>query len=146
MEMFATVIWSDPQSMLVRDSSNGEEVLVIYPNADDFVTGDQVMIEYNGAMTLSIPPQISASSVQRVQGITPPEETQPEELPVIRGIVLQRSLDSLLVWDMENRREVIVNYTFSNHFCIRQQVVVEYDSITLGNPIRVNAANIMPVC
>ena len=49
--------------LLVCDLSSSQEVLVHTPKACCFSVGDRVCIEYNGAMTLSIPPQISATSI-----------------------------------------------------------------------------------
>ena len=60
--MLGTVLQAWGSQVLIRDNSNGEQVLV------NLYAGDQVRIEFDGAMTASIPPQISAMSicVQRV--------------------------------------------------------------------------------
>lgn len=52
--------------LLVCDLSNHQKVLVHTDRACCFCPGERVMIEYNGAMTLSIPPQISADRICRV--------------------------------------------------------------------------------
>ena len=68
--MLATVVqpWNTTQ-VLVTDNSSGQEVLVNteYSTAN-LAAGNQVRIVYNGVMTASLPPQISAQSicVQRV--------------------------------------------------------------------------------
>ena len=68
--MLATVVrtWGTSQ-VLVTDNANGQQVLVNTGyNTGNLVQGDQVRIVYDGVMTASIPPQISAQSicVQRV--------------------------------------------------------------------------------
>ena len=50
--------------LLVCDESTAQEVLVHTPQACCFRPGDRVCIEYSGAMTMSIPPQISADSIR----------------------------------------------------------------------------------
>jgi len=142
MIMFATVIQSDPDSLLVRDLSTGGEVQVNTPDANQFAPGDQVRITFSGAMTLSIPPQISATNIQRIPGSTP----EPHPTSEIRATILQRRHNSLLVWDANNNREVIVNYPYAYHFCAGQRIVVNYDTIRLSNPPEVNATDIIPIC
>lgn len=66
MIKFATVLEVNPDSLLVRDNS-GQEILVYTRNAQQFTPGDFVRIIYNGAMTLSLPPQISAIFVTLVR-------------------------------------------------------------------------------
>lgn len=68
--MLATVVqpWNTTQ-VLVTDNANGQQVLVNTSfNTGNLAAGDQVRIVYNGVMTASLPPQISAESicVQRV--------------------------------------------------------------------------------
>ncbi len=63
--MLATVVqsWNTTQ-VLVTDNSNGQEVLVnTNYNTGNLAAGDQVRIVYNGVMTASLPPQISAQSI-----------------------------------------------------------------------------------
>ena len=63
--MLATVVqsWNTTQ-VLVTDNSNGQEVLVNTSfNTGNLSAGDQVRIVYDGIMTASIPPQISAHSI-----------------------------------------------------------------------------------
>lgn len=50
--------------LLVCDLCTCQEVLVHTNQACCFQVGQRVCIEYNGAMTMSIPPQISASCVK----------------------------------------------------------------------------------
>lgn len=62
--LIATVIRAWGSQVLVTDNSNGQEILVNtrYSTAD-LTAGDQVRIVYDGAMTASLPPQISARSI-----------------------------------------------------------------------------------
>ena len=68
--MLATVVQSwNPTQVLVTDNANGQQVLVnTNHNTSNLNPGDQVRIVFNGVMTASLPPQISAQSicVQRV--------------------------------------------------------------------------------
>ena len=62
--MLATVVRAWGSQVLVTDNSNGQEVLVNTNNStDNLSAGDQVRIVYDGIMTASIPPQISAQSI-----------------------------------------------------------------------------------
>ena len=66
MIMTATVLSVQRGSMLVFDFSNRQQVQVNTNNTFRFCPGDLVRIRYNGAMTMSIPPQISAISIVRI--------------------------------------------------------------------------------
>lgn len=62
--MLATVVQAWDSQVLVTDNSSGQEVLVNTQNSTgNLIAGDQVRILYNGIMTASIPPQISADSI-----------------------------------------------------------------------------------
>lgn len=141
MIMNATVLRVDRQSLLVRDDATGEEVLVFTPNANRFSVGDRVRIIHSGQMTLSIPPQITAISIQRL-GSTPSRPTPSQ----MRAVVLQRGRNFLIVQDIRDRRQVRVEYSFAHHFCVGQRVDVSYNTITLGNPPRVTATDVTPIC
>ena len=63
--MLATVVqsWNTSQ-VLVTDNANGQQVLVnTNYNPGNLTAGDQVRIVFNGVMTASLPPQISAQSI-----------------------------------------------------------------------------------
>lgn len=63
--MLATVVqsWNTSQ-VLVTDNANGQQVLVNTSyNTGNLTAGDQVRIVFNGVMTASLPPQISAQSI-----------------------------------------------------------------------------------
>ena len=67
--MLATVVQAWGSQVLVTDNANGQQVLVnTNHNTSNLNPGDQVRIVFNGVMTASLPPQISAQSicVQRV--------------------------------------------------------------------------------
>ena len=62
--MTATVVQAWGTQVLVTDNANGQEVLVNTGyNTTNLAAGDQVRIVYNGVMTASLPPQISAQSI-----------------------------------------------------------------------------------
>lgn len=62
--MTATVVQAWGTQVLVTDNANGQQVLVNTNHSTCNLTeGDQVRIVYNGVMTASIPPQISAQSI-----------------------------------------------------------------------------------
>ena len=66
MVMVATVLSTQRSNMLVFDFSNRQQVQVNTNDTFRFCPGDLVRIRYNGAMTMSIPPQISATSIVRI--------------------------------------------------------------------------------
>ena len=62
--MLATVVRAWGSQVLVTDNANGQEVLVNTQNStSNLNAGDQVRIVFDGIMTASIPPQISAQSI-----------------------------------------------------------------------------------
>lgn len=62
--LLGTVVRAWGSQVLVTDNSNGQEVLVNTNNStSNLNAGDQVRIVYDGIMTASIPPQISAQSI-----------------------------------------------------------------------------------
>lgn len=62
--MLATVVRSWGSQVLVTDNENGQEVLVnTNYSTSNLTAGDQVRIVYDGVMTASLPPQISAQSI-----------------------------------------------------------------------------------
>lgn len=66
MTMCATVLEVGNCQLLVRDHSTGQEVVVNTDMACRFCVGDRVCIEYNGIMTRSIPPQITAQCITKL--------------------------------------------------------------------------------
>ena len=62
--MLATVVQAWGTQVLVTDNANGREVLVNTNNSTgNLLAGEQVRIVFDGIMTASIPPQISAQSI-----------------------------------------------------------------------------------
>ena len=61
--MFARVLRVRRDNLLVWDRDTGQTVQVNTPIALRFRPGNVVRIEYTGAMTMSIPPQISATRI-----------------------------------------------------------------------------------
>ena len=68
MTMQATVMEVRESSLLVCDLSMGRDVVVHTPCAGRFCVGDRVRIGYNGIMTMSLSPQISAECIVRIPG------------------------------------------------------------------------------
>ena len=62
--MLATVVQAWGTQVLVTDNANGQEVLVNTNNSTgNLLAGEQVRIVFDGIMTASIQPQISAQSI-----------------------------------------------------------------------------------
>ena len=152
MVMTGMVLRVNARSMLVRDLNNGQQVLVNFGNARSFRVGDTVRIAYNGAMTFSVPPQITATSVTRMmqpqQGNRPQGPMRPpmQQSEIRRAQVLQVGRGSLTVRNPANNQNVVVNYPYAHHFCVRQRVNIFFNAITLTNPAQVSATDITPVC
>lgn len=64
--MTATVVRVGDCDLLVCDECTSQEVLVRTADAGCFRAGERVCILYNGIMTLSLPPQITALSIRRL--------------------------------------------------------------------------------
>ena len=65
VSMRARVLQIRDCDLLVCDCRSRQEVLVHTSNACQFQVGDQICIRYNGIMTMSLPPQISATDISR---------------------------------------------------------------------------------
>lgn len=68
MFLLAMVISVQRESLLVLDLASQQRIRVIAPSPCCFRRGSLVRIQYDGVMTKSIPPQISAQSITLVQG------------------------------------------------------------------------------
>lgn len=64
--MNATVREVREGSLLVCDHSTNQTVVVHTPHPCRFSPGDEVCIHYSGVMTMSLPPQISATCITKV--------------------------------------------------------------------------------
>ena len=69
MQMQAVILTVSCDSLLVFDRRNRQRVHVYFSGACRFRPGELVCIRYNGVMTRSVPPQISAASVTRLPRI-----------------------------------------------------------------------------
>lgn len=65
MTMCAVILEISDMRLLVRDSKTDQEIAVNTRCNCNFRVGDRVIIVYNGAMTRSIPPQISAIRIRK---------------------------------------------------------------------------------
>lgn len=146
MIMNATVTRVRPGNLLVRDLSNNQEVLVHFRDSNRFSVGDNVRITFDGKMTLSIPPQITANSIQLIRPINPPRPPQPPVPAETRAIVIQRGRGFLLVRELQNNMQMRVNFAHAHHFCVGQRVLIIHDTIIMNNPPEVNAIEITPLC
>ncbi len=66
MTMQAIVIRVSPGHLLVFDETMSQTVVVHTPHACRFRVGHCVHIFYSGAMTMSLPPQITAIRINRI--------------------------------------------------------------------------------
>lgn len=66
MIMCADVIEVNNDSLLVRDIRTEQEVVVNTPCTCRLNAGDRVRIVYSGAMTNSLPPQISSRKIFKI--------------------------------------------------------------------------------
>lgn len=66
MLMIATVRAVQPETLLVFDRATRQDVLVHTRSTRCFREGDRVSILYNGVMTRSLPPQITAVYIRRL--------------------------------------------------------------------------------
>ena len=142
--MNATVLRVEPNGLLVRDASTGNQVFVNFRNTGGFRPGDTVRIAYNGVMTRSIPPQITATSIQRVSPAPPPRPTPPPP-PFLsfNAVVLRVEPNRLIVRDTARNIQTTVNYPFARHFCPGQRVSVRYRA-AFGNTV--TATDVIPEC
>lgn len=67
MTMCAEVLEISDNRLLVRDNRTRQEVIVNTRCNCNFQVGDRVNILYSGAMTMSIPPQISAIRISKAK-------------------------------------------------------------------------------
>ncbi len=65
VRMCAEILEIGNKQLLVRDSKTDQEVAVNTRCNCNFRVGDKIIIFYNGAMTLSIPPQIGAIRIRK---------------------------------------------------------------------------------
>ena len=66
--LIGSVLERCPQGLLVCDCCTRQRVMVHTDQAGRFCPGDLVRVEYSGAMTRSLPPQITALGITCVCG------------------------------------------------------------------------------
>jgi hypothetical protein len=71
MTMQATVLFVSRGILHVFDSAMSQRVIVHFRDACRFRVGDFVCIRYNGVMTASIPPQITATNISIIPRFGP---------------------------------------------------------------------------
>jgi hypothetical protein len=64
----------------------------------------------------------------------------------VQGTVIQKGRNFITVVGTRDRRQYRVEYPYAHHFCLGQQVTVRYNGISWGNPARVSATDVAPVC
>ena len=96
-------------------------------------------------VTASIPPQIVATSIVRIGSGGGGSVFPPSGLQEITGVVVDIGATTLVVRDNTNRR-LSVNYEHALHFCVGQRVRIRFREMIQGNPVRINAQEVFPVC
>jgi len=140
MVIHATVIEVNPRNLLVNDHQTGNEIMVHSQKSGNFSIGDHIKITHNGQMTRSIPPQISAISIER---LTRRPQSRPTEM---RAVILRRGRGFIFVRNLHNGTQMRVNYAHAHHFCVGQRVIIKHDTIIMNNPPEANAVDIEPIC
>ena len=142
MTMNAVILDITPGVLTVRNLANNETVIVNYRNTRRFNIGDRIRITYSGIATMSIPPQITASSIQLTQSppIVPPRERE------MRALVLRREHNFLIVRNNAGGRILRVDTRDARFFCPGRQVIIRHGGISPGLPPRVFATEVLPVC
>lgn len=69
--MQGVVIETYRDHLHVRDVGKRQRVIVHTSKANQFRPGERILIFYSGAMTMSIPPQITASKIIMLPGTGP---------------------------------------------------------------------------
>jgi len=142
MIMTAIVIQVQEENLIAIDLSNYQEVLVHFNNSSWYLVGDIIEIIFDEIMTLSIPPQINALSIQL---ITPPQ-SPPPILTEIEAIVVIKDRQFLEVRNLQYNIQLHVTYDYAYHFCVGQRVSIMYDTVILDNLTTINAIDITPIC
>lgn len=142
MTIDARILEVYDNGLLVIDLRNNQEVIVNFNNTHRFVPGDFIRITFNGQMTASIPPQITATEIQIIKLPIMPAPPSSTEL---RAIVIQRRNNSLLVREINSNNQYIVEYQCARCFRAGQRIIVQYETIFLNeppNPSRIIATDI----
>lgn len=77
-----TVTEVEEDRVIIRSEDTAEEIVVTLPeNAPELNVGDRVIAYTNGAMTMSLPPQMNAIAIVFADEATPSEATPSEATP-----------------------------------------------------------------
>lgn len=76
-----TVMAVEEDHVILRSEDTAEEIVMTLPeNAPELSEGDRVTAYTNGAMTMSLPPQMNAIAIVHADEATPSEATQEETI------------------------------------------------------------------
>ncbi len=67
LKMNAVIVEIHDKRLLVRDEHTNQEYVVNLKRNRKFSIGDKLVIHYGEAMTLSLPPHISAVRIRKIQ-------------------------------------------------------------------------------
>lgn len=174
MQMTATILDITPgRSLLVVDEATGQQVVVNTRNTNRFSINDRIRITYNGVMTRSMPPQITANNIQILNPPRPPARppVRPPVAPVppigviprppvspvppigilpapreMRARVVRREPGFLIVQNNANGQVLRADTPNARFFCPGAQVIIRNNGIVPGLPPRVIATDIVPNC
>jgi hypothetical protein len=157
--MTGTVLSLGPRTLTVRNEETGEAVVVNFNNPRAFNVGDRVRVTYTGIMTLSEPPQITATNIQRVPVPQPPHHRPPggpvfhPQPPVftpipreIRAQIMRRENNFLIVRNVANNQILRADTRDARFFCVGRFVTITFHSIFPGIPPRMDVIEVLPVC
>jgi hypothetical protein len=163
MQMTGTVLSLGPRTLTVRNEESGEAVVVNFNNPRAFNVGDRVRVTYTGIMTMSEPPQITATNIQRAPAQPPhrppgdvfhpqPPVFQPQPpvfTPIpreIRAQVIRREHNFLIVRNVSNNQILRADTRDARFFCPGRFVTIRFNSIFPGIPPRMDVIEVLPVC
>jgi len=140
------------QGILIRDESNEQEVMVSVRNTNRYKIGDKCNVIYNGYMTKSIPPQITASNIRILRPPViplPPIGNIRPPFPQVREMrarVVRRESNFLIVQNNAGNQVFRIDTNNARFFCTGTQVIIRHRGIAPGQPPRINLVDIFPNC
>ncbi|MCL2637021.1 MAG: YobA family protein [Oscillospiraceae bacterium] len=167
MQMTGTVLSIGPRTLTVRNEESGEAIIVNFNNPRAFNVGDRVRVTYTGIMTMSEPPQITATNIQLAPaappfrpphgGFQPPPpggfQPQPPRPPAftpipreIRAQVIRRENNFLIVRNTANNQILRADTRDARFFCVGRFVTIRFNSILPGLPPRMDVIDVLPIC
>jgi len=148
--MTGTVLSIEPRTLTVRNEETGEAVVVNFNNPRRFNVGDRVRITYNGIMTASEPPQITASNIQVIQApFFPRPPSPPVFTPIpreIRAQIIRREHNFLIVRNTANNQILRADTRDARFFCPGRFVTITFNHIIPGLPPRMDVIEVLPIC